>query len=202
MCPFTGFLRFRGWALFVKSRGSGRSRCLIKLLQLIHQSVENTRGRWVDLRRVHELRSGFILHPLGGSLSPLFRNVFYPFFRCIFFFSNTIMGPYLFHKGICYWQIRGHAGWYATRLVAVSSNFCCSMVTVRFQNDQTLCFFPYIILINHPYGNICSLFTKTSVSMAVFVTDPSCCAPEKRLFHIGKEIIFQPLIFGLKIVSF
>ena len=51
------------------------------------------------------------LHPNCQAPSAKFPTHIYPhYLRCFFFSSNTIMGPYLFHMGICFWQILGHAG--------------------------------------------------------------------------------------------
>ena len=48
------------------------------------------------------------LHPNCQAPSAKFPTHIYPhYLRCFFFSSNTIMGPYLFHMGICCWQILG-----------------------------------------------------------------------------------------------
>ena len=91
MCLVTGFLRFRV-ELFLLSQevqedqGASSNFCSrgISICGNHCWGAEKRDRRWVDLWRVHEFRGGFLLHPLRGSLSPLF-TVFYTSPGAVFF---------------------------------------------------------------------------------------------------------------------
>lgn len=83
--------------------------CMMIRMAQVPPLSRTTPGRLV--KPIEHLLKKMLSKPSPQIVKPLLQNsphIYIPtIYGAFFFSSNTIMGPYLFHMGICCWQILG-----------------------------------------------------------------------------------------------